>query len=73
MHCAQARSRSPTVVLGYLVTKVGLSLKDAYELVNTRNGGISPNGAFKQQLRDLECRVRDLMVSTLPVAGRSEI
>lgn len=58
------------MVLGYLVYKRGMQLKSAYDLVDERNGGISPNGAFLHQLRELECRTYNLRQSTLPVANR---
>jgi hypothetical protein len=53
VHCEAGISRSPTVVIGYLMRN-GLSLRDSYELVLRKKSNIAPNKSFWNQLISLE-------------------
>jgi atypical dual specificity phosphatase len=54
IHCSAAVSRSPTIVVAYLMTRHRLSLKQALGLVVRLRPSVSPNAGFLAQLRDLE-------------------
>uniref|UniRef100_A0A224XPM7 Putative dual specificity phosphatase n=1 Tax=Panstrongylus lignarius TaxID=156445 RepID=A0A224XPM7_9HEMI len=47
-------SRSAALVLAYVMEKYGLSIKDAYDLVQQRRFCINPNDGFMAQLREFE-------------------
>jgi protein-tyrosine phosphatase len=50
-------SRSPTVVLAYLVKYRDVSLRDAYEIVKLARPIIVPNSKFKQELVAFETEI----------------
>jgi len=54
VHDLAGISRSPTVVIGYLMWKEGLSLAEAYSLVKEKRPTIFPNQGFFAQLSQLE-------------------
>ena len=53
VHCANSVSRSPTLVLAYLIHK-GLTLKEALNLLKKRDQYTHPNIGFCRQLLDYE-------------------
>jgi len=54
VHCRAGISRSPTIVIGYLMWKEGMSLAEAYGLVKEKRPIILPNRGFFAQLSQLE-------------------
>ena len=50
VHCAAGMSRSPTIVIAYLMWKKQLLLNEAIELVKSKRPEISPNLNFMKQL-----------------------
>jgi hypothetical protein len=58
VHCQQGVSRSPTVVLSYLMLRCHMTLKQAYVLVKTARPEAKPKTNFLRQLTDLEARLR---------------
>ena len=46
VHCAAGISRSSTVVIGYLMSKWKLPLKNAFKICRDRRPGIWPNSGF---------------------------
>lgn len=52
VHCAKGISRSPTVVIAYLMYSRHLSYDDAYAFVQSRRPCIYPNTGFVCQLMD---------------------
>ncbi|KZT01642.1 phosphatases II [Laetiporus sulphureus 93-53] len=73
VHCSAAVSRSPTVVAAYLMTRCGLSLKDALGLIVKARPAVCPNEGFLSQLKELEMELRgecSLDVDILP--GKKE-
>lgn len=54
VHCVAGVSRSVTVTLGYLMSRLGLSLNDAFALVRTRKANVAPNFHFMEQLHTFE-------------------
>ncbi|KAF9522497.1 protein-tyrosine phosphatase-like protein [Crepidotus variabilis] len=65
VHCCAGVSRSPTLVVAYLMKKRGMSLRDALGHVVKIRPQVSPNSGFIQQLKDMEVELRG--VSTLDV------
>uniref|UniRef100_A0A8C2X6S9 Protein-tyrosine-phosphatase n=1 Tax=Cyclopterus lumpus TaxID=8103 RepID=A0A8C2X6S9_CYCLU len=54
VHCSAGRSRSPTLVIAYLMRFEGLSLRRAHEVVLDQRPFIRPNAGFWRQLMDYE-------------------
>lgn len=50
VHCNAGVSRSASIVIGYLMTREGLSFRDAYDLVRSVRPSARPNAGFYQQL-----------------------
>ncbi|KAF7405620.1 hypothetical protein HZH68_004989 [Vespula germanica] len=59
VHCNAGVSRSPTIVISYLMALENLSYDDAYEKVKSKRNCIKPNSGFVQQLKTLN--VSDLL------------
>jgi dual specificity phosphatase 3 len=57
VHCAAGVSRSPTLVLAFLIVEEKMTLRAAYDLVSSRRL-IQPNEGFMEQLIRLEIRER---------------
>uniref|UniRef100_A0A670ZT32 Dual specificity protein phosphatase n=1 Tax=Pseudonaja textilis TaxID=8673 RepID=A0A670ZT32_PSETE len=53
VHCVLGKSRSPALVLAYLMIYQNLSLADALEML-LQHRAISPNRGFLKQLQDLD-------------------
>ncbi|XP_070761912.1 dual specificity protein phosphatase 14 [Enoplosus armatus] len=54
VHCTAGRSRSPSLIMAYLMRSEGLSLRRAHELVLEQRPFIRPNAGFWRQLMDYE-------------------
>jgi hypothetical protein len=54
VHCRHGQNRSPTVVLGYLISHERMSLKRAYELTTAVRPKISLHERYFEQLQSLE-------------------
>ncbi|XP_068561302.1 dual specificity protein phosphatase 14 [Cebidichthys violaceus] len=54
VHCSAGRSRSPTLIMAYLMRFEGLSLRRAHEVVLDQRPFIRPNAGFWRQLMDYE-------------------
>ncbi|XP_068440805.1 dual specificity protein phosphatase 14-like [Clinocottus analis] len=54
VHCSAGRSRSPTLVMAYLMRFEALSLRRAHEVVLDQRPFIRPNAGFWRQLMDYE-------------------
>lgn len=57
VHCIQGISRSATIVIGYLMSRERMSLREAYEKVTTLRPISKPNVGFIEQLRQLEKQI----------------
>uniref|UniRef100_A0A8C7Y4E2 Dual specificity phosphatase 19b n=1 Tax=Oryzias sinensis TaxID=183150 RepID=A0A8C7Y4E2_9TELE len=55
VHCNAGVSRSPSVVIGYLMIREGLSFDDAFSQVKQARPSSRPNSGFYQQLQNFEC------------------
>ena len=53
VHCNAGISRSPSIVIAYLIKALNYSFKDAYNLVKSKRN-IKPNEKFIQELQSLE-------------------
>ncbi|TKS80503.1 Dual specificity protein phosphatase 14 [Collichthys lucidus] len=54
VHCTAGRSRSPALIMAYLMRFEGLSLRRAHEAVLEQRPFIRPNAGFWRQLMDYE-------------------
>ncbi|CAN9511257.1 unnamed protein product [Ophioblennius macclurei] len=54
VHCTAGRSRSPTLVMAYLMRFEGCSLRQAHEQVLAQRPFIRPNAGFWRQLQEYE-------------------
>lgn len=54
VHCQAGISRSPTIVVAYLMSKLHLDMNDAYNQVKNQRPIIGPNLIFMSQLMDFE-------------------
>ncbi|KER33414.1 hypothetical protein T265_00726 [Opisthorchis viverrini] len=76
VHCQAGVSRSPSLVIAYLMAHSQLSLRDAYLLVKSKRSVISPNFSFLGQLFDFEAELNagtslrkpDVLSSILPTS-----
>ena len=53
VHCNAGISRSPAIIIAYLIKALNYSFKDAYNLVKSKRN-IKPNEKFIQELQELE-------------------
>jgi protein-tyrosine phosphatase len=53
VYCDYGISRSPAVVIGYLIVKHKMSFPEAFYLVRSKKSDISPNQGFQNQLKRL--------------------
>ncbi|KAM9359679.1 dual specificity protein phosphatase 14 [Symphorus nematophorus] len=54
VHCTAGRSRSPSLIIAYLMRFEGISLRQAHELVLQQRPFVRPNAGFWRQLMDYE-------------------
>ncbi len=54
VHCAAGMSRSPTLVLAYLMIENKWTYEEAYNYIKAKRPNISPNIGFIKQLKHLE-------------------
>lgn len=54
VHCKAGRSRSVSVVIGYLIKTQKYTLKSAYKFLQTKRRGVCPNIGFLAALNELE-------------------
>lgn len=50
VHCAHGVSRSPTVIIAYLIHKYNLTFDQAFHALKRKNEAVSPNDSFLEQL-----------------------
>jgi hypothetical protein len=61
VHSEEGISRSPTIVIAYLIKKRGICYEEAFDIVIKANGDISPNNAFVDHLKLFEKSVNKFM------------
>ncbi|KAJ3547255.1 hypothetical protein NM208_g1610 [Fusarium decemcellulare] len=54
VHCSAGISRSPTLIAGYLMSRQGMSLKEALSTIISARPSVCPNSGFISQLRELD-------------------
>lgn len=63
VHCFYGKSRSSSIVIAYLMTELGYSYQDSYQIVKTLRPLIEPNDNFAAQLHMLESYKMDICKS----------
>lgn len=58
VHCQAGVSRSPTIVIAYLMRLLGISMNDAYNRVRELRPIVAPNIVFWSQLTDYEVKLK---------------
>ncbi|KAG6337373.1 hypothetical protein ID866_1696 [Astraeus odoratus] len=71
VHCQQGVSRSPAIVIAYLIHNLGMSYDQAYALVKRRRPCINPNPGFVAALRAWESKWRSDAPSPPPQFRRA--
>eukprot|EP01121_Diplochlamys_sp_Union-15-3_P001338 TRINITY_DN11165_c0_g1_i1.p1 TRINITY_DN11165_c0_g1~~TRINITY_DN11165_c0_g1_i1.p1 ORF type:complete len:158 (-),score=28.46 TRINITY_DN11165_c0_g1_i1:8-481(-) len=54
VHCGAGISRSPTIVISYVMKKEGMTLEQAFNFVRKARNFIDPNDGFMDQLKSYE-------------------
>ncbi|KAJ8503211.1 hypothetical protein ONZ45_g11064 [Pleurotus djamor] len=54
VHCQQGVSRSPAIVIAYLIRNLGMSFDTAYALLKRQRACIKPNSGFVKALQEWE-------------------
>lgn len=54
VHCVAGKSRSPSIVIGYLIAEKKMSFKEAFNLVKSKRSIVDPNANFIRNLQYLE-------------------
>ena len=57
VHCVAGMSRSPTIVIAYIMNKYGLPFVEAFNFVKQRRPIVQPNPGFVQQLKKFEAEL----------------
>lgn len=57
VHCQAGRSRSPSIIIAYLMKYEKMSFLAACKLVNQKNSSTCPNAGFQEQLRQYELQL----------------
>lgn len=57
IHCNAGVSRSPSIVISYIMKKNNVSFKEAYEYVKSCRPCIFPNESFVEQLKSYEAQL----------------
>lgn len=57
VHCHAGFSRSPSITIGYLMSRQQLSFEEAYNYIKSKDSLIEPNEGFVEQLKQLEKRL----------------
>jgi protein-tyrosine phosphatase len=60
VHCAVGISRSPTIVIAYIMHRYGMSYQNAYQYVQSLRPIVNPNNSFKTQLQEFEYELLSL-------------
>jgi len=64
VHCSAGISRSPTLVLAYMIKKYRMTLDEAFSKMRSLRQIVDPNMSFVMQLREWEKRLMDTIDET---------
>ncbi|CAF0787480.1 unnamed protein product [Didymodactylos carnosus] len=65
VHCQAGISRSPAIVIGFLMKYSNMSMNDAYDLVKRKRSIVSPNFGFLGQLLEYEKKLKQYQTSPI--------
>ena len=54
VHCVEGKSRSPAIVIGYLIGEKHMNFNEAFNLVKSKRSIINPNNNFIKNLKNYE-------------------
>ncbi|CAF1160084.1 unnamed protein product [Didymodactylos carnosus] len=63
VHCQAGISRSPAIVIGFLMKYLNMCMNDAYDLVKQKRSIISPNFGFLGQLLEYEKKLKQYQIN----------
>jgi atypical dual specificity phosphatase len=58
VHCSMGRSRSPSIVIAYLMLYHDMTYQQAFDFINKIRRGIRPNDGFTLKLKQLELKCK---------------
>ena len=67
VHCVQGQSRSPTIVLSYLMRRFHLSFSSSLKIVKKNHPSTEPNVGFIEQLKQYERKIQESSSMTCSV------
>jgi len=77
VHCQAGMSRSPTIVIGYLIKNEAMNYETALEYVKKRRPRIGPNKGFRAQLmtyeKALQEKKKELLNSKVEEVAPNEV
>jgi len=59
VHCNAGISRSPTIIIAYVMKHLKISFEDSFKLVKETRFTINPNAGFISQLKDYEIHLKN--------------
>lgn len=59
VHCNAGISRSPTIIIAYVMRHLKVYFDDAFKLVKEKRLSINPNAGFVAQLKEYECYLKN--------------
>lgn len=71
VHCFQGKSRSSSVIIGYLMQTRGLTFEESLQFVKSKRPVVAPNIGFALQLRKFERKLKDATTLSAPTCARS--
>ncbi len=65
IHCNHGVSRSPSIVIAYLMANQDLTFEEAFNLVKKKREMVKPNSGFIKQLKEFESRLKEMKLKKI--------